>query len=67
MAEYSAMFKLSNVDLKRRILGCGDGPASFNAEMSSLGRTVVSTDPLYSLAEAEIRLRSNQTFNVVMK
>ena len=26
--EYRAMFDLSECDLKRRILGCGDGPAS---------------------------------------
>ena len=29
--EYRAMFALSTTDLEGRILGCGDGPASFNA------------------------------------
>ena len=33
LAEYSAMFKLSSTELEASILGCGDGPASFNAEM----------------------------------
>ena len=27
-AEYQAMFRLGEPDLGRRILGCGDGPAS---------------------------------------
>jgi len=30
--EYVRMFSLTPPDLKRKILGCGDGPASFNAE-----------------------------------
>jgi hypothetical protein len=29
--EYVAMFALSEEDLGRRVLGCADGPASFNA------------------------------------
>ncbi len=35
LAEYQAMFALSEEELQKRILGCGDGPASFNAEMTS--------------------------------
>lgn len=35
LAEYRAMFDLSESDLCGRILGCGDGPASFNAEMTA--------------------------------
>jgi hypothetical protein len=34
LAEYKLMFTLSDADLNSRILGCGDGPASFNAEMT---------------------------------
>jgi len=30
------MFALSDTDLNKTILGCGDGPASFNAEMTDL-------------------------------
>ncbi|MEJ2690734.1 MAG: SAM-dependent methyltransferase, partial [Deltaproteobacteria bacterium] len=36
-AEYAAMFALSKADLQGRILGCGDGPASFNASLSRQG------------------------------
>ena len=51
--EYRAMFSLSEGDLTRRILGCGDGPASFNAELSARGGNVVSVDPLFSGAAIE--------------
>lgn len=46
--EYRAMLALSDADLERRILGCGDGPASFNAEASARGARVVSVDPIYA-------------------
>jgi hypothetical protein len=39
--EYVAMFALSEEDLSKRILGCGDGPASFNAELTRRGRMAV--------------------------
>jgi hypothetical protein len=53
-AEYRLMFDLSDADLNKRILGCGDGPASFNAEMTELGYTVVSIDPVYQFSAPEI-------------
>jgi hypothetical protein len=34
--EYRRMFVLSSDDLRLRILGCADGPASFNAEATPL-------------------------------
>lgn len=55
--EYKRMFALSDVDLQKNIVGVGDGPASFNAEMASLGRTVVSVDPLYAFGANEIEAR----------
>jgi hypothetical protein len=55
--EYEKIFNLSAVDLDRSIIGVGDGPASFNAEMTALGKTVVSVDPLYAHSAAEIEAR----------
>lgn len=49
-AEYVAMFALSDEDLNRRILGCGDGPAAFNAGLTGRGGSVVSVDPLYAFS-----------------
>lgn len=34
LEEYKLMFNLSEADLNAKILGCADGPASFNAEMT---------------------------------
>lgn len=59
--EYRRMFSLADADLDRRILGCADGPAAFNAEMNRRGRRVVSCDPLYAFAGEEIRQRIDAT------
>jgi hypothetical protein len=41
-AEYRRMFALTDAELGLRIIGCGDGPASFNAEATRRGTAVVS-------------------------
>ena len=61
MGEYVHMFDLSEVDLARTILGVGDGPASFNAEMHARGRRVVSCDPIYVFKSDQIRSRVEAT------
>lgn len=60
--EYRRMFCLADVDLKTRMLGCADGPASFNAEMTDRGGSVVSFDPIYESSAEEIRRRFDQTY-----
>ena len=37
--EYKSMFALSDSDSNKKIIGVGDGPASFNAEMFALGKS----------------------------
>jgi len=59
LAEYIRLFSLSETDLEKSILGVGDGPASFNAEMRQLGRKVVSVDPIYGNSALEIETRFN--------
>ena len=44
--EYRRMFALSEADAQLRMLGCADGPASFNADATRQGASVVSCDPL---------------------
>lgn len=66
LAEYVGMFALGERDLAMRILGCADGPASFNAEMSARGHRVVSCDPLYVFSSQEIRQRFDATFATMM-
>ena len=58
--EYKSFFKLSESDLAKRILGAGDGPASFNAELSARGGEVVSFDPLYEFSAADIQRRFDE-------
>lgn len=67
MDEYVDIFGLSPADLKRKILGCADGPASFNAGMNTRGFRVVSIDPIYSLTAAQIGRRIEETFPVMME
>jgi len=64
--EYVAMFALSADDLKTPILGCGDGPASFNAGLHARGGTVCSIDPLYAFGAEEIRSRIDEVVPVVL-
>jgi len=65
--EYVAMFALSEDDLSKRILGCGDGPASFNCELSKRGGMVVSVDPLYAYDVDDISKRIEETFDDIMR
>ena len=64
--EYLSMFALSEVDLGLRILGCGDGPAAFNAELTRRGGNIVSVDPIYCFDAEHIRKRISETFDSVM-
>ena len=59
--EYRRMFGLTEADLDRRIIGCADGPAGFNAGMRRRGRRVISCDPLYAFGADEIRRRIDAT------
>jgi len=66
LSEYMLMFDLSEGDLNSRILGCGDGPASFNCEMTRLGRRVISVDPIYALSRKEIEHRVSETYDTIV-
>ncbi len=65
--EYVAMFALSGRELERPVLGCGDGPASFNAELTDRGGHVVSIDPVYRFSAAELERRVEQTCSTVLE
>lgn len=65
--EYRAMFDLGAAELGQRILGCGDGPASFNATLTRQGGEVVSVDPLYAFSVEEISQRIDETFETVLQ
>jgi len=56
-AEYVRMFDLSGGDLKKKILGCADGPSGFNFGQTQRGYDVISIDPIYEYQADEIRNR----------
>ncbi|SEJ21945.1 SAM-dependent methyltransferase [Nitrosomonas eutropha] len=58
--EYKEIFSLSQADLQVNILGCGDGPASFNAEATAAGAKVISVDPIYCFSANQIESRVNE-------
>ena len=64
--EYRRMFALTEADLRLRIVGCGDGPASFNAEVTRCGTKVVSFDPIYRWEAAQIRDRIAATYDEIL-
>src|SRR5256885_14885084 len=65
--EYCQMFGLTTDDLRRRILGCADGPAAFNAAMNRRGHRVVSCDPLYRFDAMQIRERIEATYREMVE
>ena len=65
--EYVHMFALTESDLKGTILGCGDGPASFNVEATERGCRIISLDPIYRFSAQQIRDRIGEVKPEVMK
>jgi len=65
--EYVAMFSLTEADLGRSILGCGDGPASFNFQMNMRGKQVVSVDPVYQFSKEMLARKVDEVYPVVME
>ena len=57
----------SDQDLRLRILGCGDGPASFNAGATRIGAHLISCDPIYRYEAAEIRDRIAATYDHLLE
>ena len=65
-AEYACFFDLADLASSTRLLDCGGGPSSFNAEMTHLGFDVISADPLYARSKAAIAGRIEIARETVM-
>jgi len=63
--EYKNMFLLSDEDLQSKILGCGDGPSSFNYEGTKQKLNITSIDPIYQFSKQEIQQRIDETSSIV--
>ena len=60
------MFSLKDEDLTKNILGCGDGPASFNSELTTLGGDIVSVDPIYEFEALSLKSRIAEVYDDVI-
>lgn len=67
MEEYKSMFLLNEEDMKKKIAGFGDGPASFNFEAHCLGCDITSYDPIYQFNRAELEKRIEDVRGIVMQ
>jgi hypothetical protein len=67
LEEYIKIFKLTDSDLNSKIISLGDGPASFNSEMTLINKKVVSLDPIYQFTKAELKQRIEETKETVME
>lgn len=65
--EYRRMFALTDAELALAIVGCADGPASFNAEATRRGARVVSCDPIYRWETAQVADRIAATYDQVLE
>jgi len=64
--EYTSMFSLSENDFSKKILGCGDGPACFNAEITKNSGDIISVDPVYQFSAKQIRSRIDAVYPHIM-
>jgi hypothetical protein len=60
------MFALGDEEFQLRIIGCADGPASFNAEATRGGAKVVSCDPIYRWDSSQIQERISSTYDAML-
>lgn len=65
--EYTTMFDLDEGDLKKKIAGFGDGPASFNREATERGFSVTSFDPIYRFSKKDLEKRIDEVRITVME
>jgi len=65
--EYRLMFNLSKRDLDRRIIGVGDGPASFNSEMYDMGKRAISIDPIYMFSAKDIKRKFDKVVDNIIE
>lgn len=67
LEEYTQIFKLTDSNLNNKIISFGDGPASFNSEMTQLDKKVVSLDPIYQFTKEALKQRIDETKETVLE
>ena len=64
--EYTEMFGMGSDFTGKRILDCGGGPSSFNAEQFENSVNIISIDPLYKYTRDKIKRRIDETFEDII-
>ncbi len=67
LEDYKNMFNLTDSDINKRIVSFGDGPASFNHEMTMQNKSVTSLDPIYQFSKDDLINRIEETKDTVIK
>ena len=67
LEEYKSMKLYDDADRDKKILGCGDGPASVNHTLSKIGVDIISVDPIYQFSKSQIIQRIEETSALVGK
>jgi len=65
LSEYRAMGLYTDADKHKKILGCGDGPASVNVELTHMDINITSIDPIYQFTKKQIQQRVQETSMLV--
>lgn len=65
LQKYKEMKLFSEADRDKKILGCGDGPASVNKELTQMGINITSIDPIYQFSNKQIAQRIDETSLVI--
>ena len=66
LIEYIRMFYLPVEFIQLKILDCAGGPSSFNYEMTKLGCSIISCDPIYALSKNKIEEKINETYEIII-
>lgn len=64
--EYRSMFLLDDDDMKKKIAGFGDGPASFNYQASAEGADITSFDPIYGFSAEQLKKRIDEVRDIII-
>jgi len=60
LVDYQHIFALSDQELQKNVLDYPGGISSVNAELSALGKSIISADPFYHLGAKEMSLHAQQ-------
>ncbi|UZR96155.1 SAM-dependent methyltransferase [Chondrinema litorale] len=67
LMEYKQMFSLTPADLNKKIISFGDGPASFNKELTEQNGNCISIDPIYQFSKEQLETRFEEVREEILE